>query len=100
MDVSRGHLTNGVFLPNFPLAEGDLLRAIENSGSVVATSTDDAGEYYAMAMAAVTPAMTILEGAIMIIPLTTPRVDEPLDFTFVAAADCMYVELHGVPQAR
>ena len=50
MDSSTA-TTNGVFLPNFPLAEGDLRRAIEHSGSVRATSTDDAGEYFAMAMA-------------------------------------------------
>jgi hypothetical protein len=100
MDASATPMTNGVFLPNFPLAAGDLLRAIENAGSVVATSTDDAGEYYAMAMAAVVPTAELLEGAIIVIPLTSPRADEALDFTFVAGADCMYFQVHGVPQSR
>jgi hypothetical protein len=36
----------------------------------------------------------------MIIPLASPSADQPLDFTFVAEADCMYVVLHGVPLAR
>lgn len=100
MNFSESLVTSEVFLPNFPLAAGDLLRAIEHSGSVVATSTDDAGEYYAMAMASVVPADSVQEGAIIIVPLTVPRPDEVLDFTFVAAADCMYVQLHAVPQLR
>ena len=100
MNLSESLVTSEVFLPNFPLAAGDLLRAIEHSGSVVATSTDDAGEYYAMAMASVVPADSVQEGAIIIVPLTVPRPDEVLDFTFVAAADCMYVQLHAVPQLR
>jgi hypothetical protein len=100
MDSSNSSAPIGVFLPNFPLAAGDLLRAIEHSGSVTATSTDDAGEYYAMAMATVVPAESVQEGAIIVIPLTIPRPDEVLDFTFVAAADCMYVQLHSLPQLR
>lgn len=100
MDSTDATLPNGVFLPNFPLASGDLLRAIEHSGSVVPTYSDDAGEYYAMAMAAVVPANEVQEGAIIVVPLTRPRDDEPLDFTFVAAANCMYVQLHSTPQLR
>ena len=99
MDSSTA-TTNGVFLPNFPLAEGDLRRAIEHSGSVRATSTDDAGEYFAMAMASVVRAEDVKESEIIIIPLTNPRFDEVLDFTFIASADCMYVQLHAVPQLR
>ena len=100
MEPSTASATNGVFQPNFPLATGDLLRAIENSGSVISTSTDDAGEYYAMAMASVVPAGEVKESAIIIIPLTNPRASEALDFTFVAAADCMYFQLHKIPQLR
>ena len=53
MDSSSTSTTWGVALPNFPLATGDLLHAIENSGLVRAGSTDDAGEYYSMAMASI-----------------------------------------------
>jgi hypothetical protein len=53
--------------------------------------------YYAMAMAAVVPANEVQVGAIIVVPLTRPRDDEPLNFTFVAAANCMYVQL---PQLR
>jgi hypothetical protein len=98
MNSSTASTTNGVYLPNFPLATGDLLRAIEHSGSVKQTSSDDAGEYYSMAMAKTEPAEQVMESAIIVIPLTVPRAGEVLDFTFVAAADCMYFQLHQIPQ--
>jgi hypothetical protein len=98
MDSSTASTTNGVYLPNFPLATGDLLRAIEHSGSVKQTSSDDAGEYYSMAMAKPEPAEQVMESAIIVIPLTVPRAGEVLDFTFVAAADCTYFQLHQIPQ--
>jgi hypothetical protein len=106
MDSTDVIMPNGVFLPNFPLASGDLLRAIEHSGSVVSTYSDDARECHAMAMAAVVPANEVQEGAsaIIVVPLTRPRDDEPLNFTFAAAANCMYVQLHSnsstVPYVR
>jgi hypothetical protein len=100
MNSSTASTTNGVYLPNFPLATGELLRAIEHSGSVKQTSSDDAGEYYSMAMAKTEPAEQVMESAIIVIPLTVPRAGEVLDFTFVAAADCMYFQLHQIPQLR
>ena len=73
MESSAASVTNGVLLPNYPLASGFLLRAIEHSGSVLPTSTDDAGEYYAMALAKVVQAEEVPANSIMVIPLTTPR---------------------------
>jgi hypothetical protein len=98
MDSSNASTINGVYLPTFPLATGDLLRAIEHSGSVTPTSRDDAGEYYSMAMATTKLAEEVMESAIIVIPLTVPRVGEVLDFSFVAASDCMYFQLHWIPQ--
>ena len=100
MESSSSSNATGIFIPNYPLAAGDLLRAIEHSGSVVSSSTDDDGEYYAMAMAQVLPAEQLPAESIIVIPLTTPRVDEALDFTFMAAAECMFVKIHETPQAR
>ena len=100
MESLASSLATGVFLPNYPLASGDLLRAIEHSGSVAPTSTDDAGEYYAMAMAQVLQADQVPVDSIMVVPLTSPRADEVLDFSFVAASECMYVQLHEQPQFR
>ena len=100
MDSIATSTAKGVFLPNFPLATGDLLRAIEHSGSVEQTSSDEAGEYYAMAMASVKPAEEVAESAIIVIPLTKPREGEVLDFSFVAVADCMFFQLHQTPQPR
>jgi hypothetical protein len=100
MDSSNASTTNGVYLPNFPLATGDLLRAIEHSGSVMQTWRDDAREYYAMAMATTKLAEEVMENAIIVIRLTAPSAGEVLDFTFVAAADCMYFQLHRITQLR
>jgi hypothetical protein len=73
MDSSTALATSGLSLPNFPLATGDLLHVIENSVSVISTSTDNAGEYYSMAMASVVPAREVKERAVIIIPLSAPR---------------------------
>ena len=100
MESSLSSTATGVLIPNYPLAAGDLLRAIEHSGSVVSSSTDDDGEYYAMAMAQVVPAEQLPADSIIVVPLTTPRVDEALDFTFMAAAECMFVKIHETPQTR
>jgi hypothetical protein len=100
MDSSNASTTNEVYLPNFPLATGDFLRAIEHSGSVKQTSRDDAGGYYVMAMATTKLAEEVMESAIVVIPLTASRAGEVLDFTFVAAADCMYFQLLRIPQLR
>ena len=67
---------------------------------MVTSSTDDDGEYYAMAMAQVLPAEQLPADSIIVVPLTTPRVDEALDFAFMAAAECMYVKVYDKPQAR
>jgi hypothetical protein len=76
MACSSSSNATGIFIPNYPLAAGDLLGAIEHSGSVVSSSTDDEGEYYAMAMAQVLPAEQLPADSIIVIPLTVPRVDE------------------------
>jgi hypothetical protein len=67
---------------------------------VEASSTDDDGEYYAMAMAEVKLAGLAPVDAMIVIPLTISRVDQSLDLTFAASADCMYDQLHVKPQAR
>ena len=67
---------------------------------MVTSSTDDDGEYYAMAMAQVLPAEQLPADSIIVVPLTTSRVDEALDFAFMAAAECMFVKIHETLQAR
>jgi hypothetical protein len=94
MDTSSSTNAPGVQIPNYPLATGDLSRSIEHSGSVTSTSSEEAGEYYAMAMAHVVAADMVQAYAIIVVPLTQPAADEILDFTFVAAAKAMFVQLH------
>jgi hypothetical protein len=92
MDISSSTNAPGVQIPNYPLATGDLSRSIEHSGSVTSTSSEEAGEYYAMATD------MVQADAIIVVPLTQPAADEILDFTFVAAAKAMFVQLHERPQ--
>jgi hypothetical protein len=54
--------------------------------------------YYAMAMAHVVAADMVQADAIIVVPLTQPAADEILDFTYVAAAKAMFVQLHERPQ--
>jgi hypothetical protein len=98
METSSSTNATGVQIPNYPLAAGDLIRSIEHSGSVVATSTEEDGEYYAMAMAHVMAADLVPQDAIIVVPLTQPAPDEVLDFTFVSRAKSMFVQLHERPQ--
>jgi hypothetical protein len=56
--------------------------------SVEQASSDDAGEYYAMAMASVKRSEEIMESATIVIPLKNSRAGEVLDLTFVA--DCIF----------
>ena len=78
MDSSAATVSNGVLLPIYPLASGFLPRAIEHSGSVLPTSTDDAGEYYPMAMAKVVQAEEVPANSILV------RKDVGLGYTMLA----------------
>jgi hypothetical protein len=53
-----------------------------------------------MAMVKTRPSGLVMESAIFVILLTVPRPGEVLNFTFVAAADCMYFQLHQIPQSK
>jgi hypothetical protein len=98
METSSSVNMAEVRIPNYPLAEGDLLHAIEHSGSFHATSTDMEGEYFAMAMARIVPVAEVHLDAIIVIPLTPPIADVELDFTFLAQAKSMFVQLVAKPQ--
>jgi hypothetical protein len=90
MDAAHASTTDGVFLAYYLVATGDLHRAIEHVGSVEQASSDDAGEYYAMAMASVKLALEVMESGFTVIRLKNTRADELLDLPFVAAADLIF----------
>jgi hypothetical protein len=65
MDTSSSTNAPGVQIPNYSWATGDLSRSIEHSGSVNSTSSEEAGEYYAMAMAHIVAADMVQADAII-----------------------------------
>jgi hypothetical protein len=97
METSSSVNMDEVRIPSYLVAKGDLWHAIEHSGSFHATSTDMEGEYFAMAMARVVPAAEVHLDAIIVIPLTPPVADDELDFTFLAQAKSMFVQLVAKP---
>lgn len=98
METSSSVNVAEVHIPNYPLVDGDLLHAIEKSGRFTAASTEEAGEYFAMAMAQMVPSTEVQPDAIIIIPLTQPMGNEVTDFTFLSQATLMFVELVARPQ--
>jgi hypothetical protein len=88
----------GVQLPSFPLVSGDFARLFDIAGTISPTSTEDSGELFAMAFAHVVSAEIVPSNSIIVIPLTFAREDEAFDFTFVAAAPLLFVQLQEKPQ--
>lgn len=94
------NLAPGVYLPVYQSLEVALLQALEHASLVLPTSSDNEGEFYAMAMAHVLPAAAVPNEAIIVIPLTPPEDGQALDFTYLAASKSMFVQVHEKPQAR
>ena len=63
MESASSVVESGVHLPAYELISGDLLRQFENASSVVAASTDDLGEFYAMVMAVSVPAAMVADSS-------------------------------------
>jgi hypothetical protein len=66
---------------------------------VVAASSDDGGETFAL-FATVVPAESVPDGSIMIIPLTPPSEEDILNFIYLAREKSMFVKLHETPRER
>ena len=90
----------GVQLPSYPLAPGSLLHALEHTSTVVSSSTDDDGEFFAMSLAEVTSAAEVESNAMIVVPLNEPLVDQQLDFTYAAGSSLMFIQLTARPQPR
>ena len=90
----------GVIMPVYDLAPGVVLKAVENASSVVQCATDDAGKYLAIAMVDSMLATAVPEGAIIVLPLTNLVEGNPMDFTYLAASQMMFVRLNFRPQPR
>ena len=90
----------GVVIPTYEMLDGSMLHAVEHASSVVDASSDEVGEFYAMAMIQAVPAAQVPENAVIVIPLTPPEEGQVLDMTYVAASSLMFLHVHEKPQAR
>ena len=90
----------GVEVPAYPAAGGALVRALEDAASIVAGYSDDEGEQFAMQMIFSVPAAEVPVNSVVVIPLNTPKTDEVLNFTFLAACKLMFLQIHEKPQTR
>jgi hypothetical protein len=88
----------GLQLPSFPLVSGGFARLFDIAGSISPTSTEESGEFFAMELAHVVPAEMVPSNSIIVIFLTVPGENEIFDFSFIAATDLMFVQLHERPQ--
>ena len=100
MSTSSVGTASGVIIPTYPLVSGDLLRALEHAASVAEGHTDDDGEQFAMQMVRSIVATEVPVNSIIVVPLSAPRADEVLDFTFLAASKLMFFQVHEKPQIR
>lgn len=59
----------GVQFPSVPLISGNLSRLFDVAGTVVPTTTDVLGEFFAMSLAHVAPDGMVPSNSIVVIPL-------------------------------
>ena len=91
---------SGVCVPVYELAPPSNLKAVEHASSLEDTCTDDAGEYYSMAMAESVAAGQVPDGAVIVLPLSEPTEDQRLDFTFLASSPLVFLRVYSKPQPR
>lgn len=87
-------------MPVYDLAPGPILKAVEHASSVACEYSDDAGEFFSMAMAELTEAAQVPAGAIIVLPLSEPEEDQSIDFSFLASSPLLYLQVFATPQPR
>jgi hypothetical protein len=95
---SSSSTLTGVCIPVYYLAPG--LKAVEHASSVACEYSDDAGEFYSMAMAELIEAAQVPAGAIIVLPLSEPEEDQSIDFSFLASSPLLYLQVFATPQPR
>ena len=78
-----------------PQLSVNALVAMAQCGSV---SSDEAGEYFAMAIALKVPAAQVPNGSLIIIPLVPPLRGSEADMSYLASVPLMFLKLDGLPQ--
>jgi hypothetical protein len=84
----------------YDLAPSPILKAVEHASSVACAYSDDAGEFYSMAMAELIEAAQVPSGAIIVLPLSEPEEDQSIDFSFLASSPLLYLQVFATPQPR
>jgi hypothetical protein len=92
--------TAGVIIPNYKMAPGTILRAVEDASSVIAGSTDEGGEYLSMSLVESASADRVPQGSIIILRLTPPTDGQTMDFTYLAASKHMFIKVNYRPQPK
>jgi hypothetical protein len=87
-------------MPVYDLAPGPILKAVEHASSVACEYSDDAGEFFSMAMAELIEAAQVPAGAIIVLPLSEPEEDQSIDFSFLASSPLLYLQVFATPQPR
>ena len=73
----------------------DALKALAHEKSA---SSDEGGEYFAMAIAARTPSAQLHADSVILVPLIPPDEGVEADMSFLAASPFIFLRLEGVPQ--
>ena len=90
----------GVSFPVYELAPAPILRAAEHVSTMHDTCSDNAGEFFAMAMAELLPIDQVPKGAVIVLPLSEPAEEQRVDFTFLASSPLIFLQLYSKPQPR
>lgn len=86
-----------MLLPNYAMLPASLLQTLEHAAFVVVTSTDEAGEFYAMMLAKSFAAVVVEHNSTIVLPVTPPQNAQAIDFTYLAASKSVFIALHEKP---
>ena len=78
-----------------PTASIDALTALAHAET---NSSDEAGEFFSMAVSIKVPAAQVPPNSVVIIPLGPPDIGIEADMSFLFTTPFMFLRLHGIPQ--
>ena len=89
-----------VRLPVYQLLSTEALKGLEDAAVATTASSDEAGDYFNMAVATKVPVAEVSHNAIILVPLSATADGAVMTSTSLAAGPTMYVRLNGLPQLR
>jgi hypothetical protein len=85
-------------IPNHQLLPQLSVNALIAMAQCGSTSSDEAGEYFAMAIAVKVQAAQVPNGSLVIVPLAPPTRGSEADMSYLASVPIMFLKLDGLPQ--